>query len=498
MDVVVAIDCSTTASKAIAFSFDGSVRAVGRCPIQLDSPRVGWYEQDAREWWTATADALRQVTETLHELGDEPVALGITHQRESFVCLGADDAPTRPAILWLDARSGEQVRSIGTEEVHRLSGKPPSTTPSFYKLAWLAEHEPARLADAARISDVHAFLALHLAGRFVTSTASADSTGLVDTATGAWSARLLELASVREAQLPELVAPGSLIGGLDARASETTGLPEGLPVIAGAGDGQCGGLGAGVTETGEAYLSLGTSIVLGARADHPSASLAYRILSNPSGDGNTLEAFVASGAISVSWFRKAFPGLASSGEENAYELALDRSADRMRTLMFVPHLSGSSTPYWDERGRGAFVGIDDGHTEDEFYRAVLEGLAFEIRLLCVGLESAGSPIDEVTVMGGGTVSDGWMQIIADVLGRPLRIPTTPEATALGAAILAAAHVRFSGDASAAAEQMSHTARTVTPSPERARRYAELYSVYTEITPALSTFHRRAAALGGGR
>lgn len=495
MEVVIAVDSSTTASKAVAFSLDGAVRAIGRAPIELSSPGAGRYEQDPAEWWTATALALREVGDALRAQGDEPVALGITHQRESFACLDASGRAVRPAILWLDGRSGEQVRALGTPEVHELSGKPPSTTPSFYKLAWMAQHEPELLRGAVRVADVHAYLSLVTTGRFATSIVSADPTGLVDHRTGTWSERLLSLASVRVEQLPEIVPPGAPLGGLLPEAAEATGLPVGLPVIAGGGDGQCAGLGAGVTAPGRAYLSLGTSIVLGAHSEQPDPSGSYRILASPLGHGRTIEAFIASGAISVSWARRAFPVQVEDDGGDPFELSVDRAADRMRALMFVPHLSGSATPYWDERARGAFVGIDDGHTAAEFYRAVLEGLAFEIRLLCSGLETTGNPISSIAVMGGGTVSERWLQIIADILGRPLVLSRTPEATALGAAVLAAAAVRFDGDTTAAAARMTGSERTIEPDPSRTAHYSAIYALYTALAPALAPFHAEAAALG---
>lgn len=501
MEVVIAIDSSTTASKAVAFSLDGSVRAIGRAPIQMSSPHPSWREQDAAEWWATTARALRDVSTRLSELGDEPVAIGITHQRETFVLLDASGLPVRKAILWMDSRSGAQVRSLGSPEVHAISGKPPSTTPSFYKLAWLAEHEPALLRRAHRIADVHAALSLAMTDRFVTSSASADPTGLVDHRTGEWSDRLMELASVRRDQLPEIVQPGTVIGGLSGAAAEQTGLPSGLPVVAGGGDGQCAGLGSGVVGTGRAYLSLGTSIALGTHADEVDPSPSFRVMASPLGRGRTLDAFIASGSYSVAWFRRSFPMVAadiSAEESDPFELAIDRADGRMRGLMFVPHLSGAATPYWDDRLRGAFVGVSDDHTAAEFYRAVLEGLAYEIRMLCDGFERAGSPVETIAVTGGGTESHRWLRIIADVTGRPLTTARTTETTALGAGILAAAAVRFDGDIRSAADAMTAIERTILPDPARAEHATELFAIFGKIARALTPIHIEASAIDPDR
>ena len=485
MDVVIAIDASTTGTKAIAFTTDGDVRAIGRASVERSSPVPTWHEQDPLQWWSSTASALTSVMALLHSNGDTPVAVGITHQRESFVCLDRSFDPIRPAILWVDARAGSEVKRLGSAEVHRISGKPPSITPSMYKIAWLNEHEPETMAQTAYLSDVHGYLSRMLTGTFVTSSASADPMGMVDISTGEWSQTLLDLVGVTAEMLPGIVKPGTIIGSVTDDAAAATGLPVGLPIVAGGGDGQCAGLGVGVLSPRSAYLSLGSSIVLGSHSDNAEPSSAYRLLESPLGHGHTIEAYVASGALSVSWFTRTF----CADDEDADDVlseGLDRSVPGARGLFFLPYLSGASTPYWDEDARGAFIGADDGHTRDDFYRAVIEGLVYEIRLLAEGLHSAGSAIEEVHATGGGAASEHWLQIIADVLNLPVRSSTSPEATALGAAILAASAIGFAGkDLREASARMSHVHRTFTPQPDSVARYESLYRIYREVYPALA-------------
>src|SRR5690606_32659850 len=191
--VVIAVDCSTTGSKAVAFDADGVAVAEARRPYARRSPHPGWQEQDAAHWWNATADAIRDVVTSL---SSPPMALGITHQRETFVCLDERGEPLRPAILWLDTRAGEQIARLGSPEVHRLSGKPPSTTPSLYKLAWLAEHEPDVLTRTALVLDVHGYLVQKLTGEVATSWACADPMSLLDMATFTWSPQLVTAAGL--------------------------------------------------------------------------------------------------------------------------------------------------------------------------------------------------------------------------------------------------------------------------------------------------------------
>ena len=487
MDVVIGLDSSTTATKAVAFDSSGQEVAIGRCAINRRTIDGTWQEQNALDWWSSTQTALREVSSELAVRGFRARAIGITHQRESFVCLDEAFSPVRPAILWLDARAGDQVRRLGDSRTHHLSGKPPSTTPSFYKLAWLSENEPAALASTRYVTDVHGYLSKWLTGRFVTSVASADPMGLVDLARSDWSEELLERVNLGREMMPELVNAGTVIGGLTLTAAELTGLPAGLPVVAGAGDGQCGGLGSGISSGGTAYLSLGTSITVGVHSENlATPSLAYRVLGSPLGSGSTVEGYVASGALSVSWFRNTLldPAGDSIPEVEIAVASIERGA---RGLMFLPHLGGAGTPHWDDRSRGAFIGIDESHERFEFLRAVLEGLAFELSLVLEGIESSTGPVHEVVVMGGGVASQEWLQIIADVLNRPLFQSTTGEGAALGAALLAANAIGLvSGTINDAVEAMVHRREGCEPDPVGAAIYGTSRQRYVQIYPALRT------------
>jgi xylulokinase len=498
MRVIVAIDASTTASKAVAFDVEGRVVASARSPIETANPRPGWFEQDADAWWSSTADALRALTAQLDASGHEPVALGITHQRESFVCLGADGVPLRPAILWLDTRADREIAELGTNAVHALSGKPPSTTPALYKLAWLARNEPETLERAASVLDVHGFLSWKLTDERATSVASADPLGLVAMSAMEWSDQLVELAGLRAEQLARLVPPGGLVGTVTAHAQERTGLPQGLPVIAGAGDGQAGGLGVAVTASDRLYLSLGTSLTMGIHTEAYAFSKGFRTLGSPLGHGYTLEGLIAGGALSVNWFRERIARLPG---EPALDSALADGAASVpagcRGLMFLPYLPGVATPYWDGAARGAFVGLDDQHTRDDLYRAVLEGLAFESRLLIDRLEAASSTtITRVTAMGGGSQSELWLQIMADVLGRDVSVAESTEAASLGAAILAAHAVDFGGRMALEqrAERMTRTGARFAPRDTESRLYARLFETYAALYPALAPHFAAVAAV----
>ncbi|MCU1424138.1 MAG: carbohydrate kinase, family protein [Microbacteriaceae bacterium] len=491
MTSVLALDCSTTAAKAVAFDPDGRAIATARARLSRSSPQPGWGEQHAENWWKAASTALLEVTRQLGLLGLEPPqSISITHQRETFVCLDAHGVEVRPGILWLDTRAHKQIAEFGSPEVHAISGKPASTTPSIYKLLWLKENEPEAWARTAMVLDVGGYLISRLTGQYATSTASADPLSLVDMASFTWSPELLELTGLSEAQLPALCAPGSVVAGVSAVAAAATGLPEGLPVIAGAGDGQSGGLGAAVVAPGEAYLSLGTSLTLGVHSEAFRTSMAYRVLSSPIAGSYTLEGLVASGALSLAWFRQQVAQLEDtpSADASLGELAATIEPGA-RGLLFLPYLTSAETPYWDAAARGAFVGLGDYHGIGDMIRSVFEGLALEVRLLLEAIEAdTGQRIERLTSMGGLTQSETLMQIFADVLQRDILVAAETETVALGAGILAAYGVQLEGQTSIAAiaKRMTGVASSYSPQPEFADVYDRLFAVYTTLYPSLKT------------
>jgi xylulokinase len=257
---VIGMDCSTTATKAVVWDMEGNAVAEGRATFPLSSPEPGWGEQNAEDWWRSTRDALRQAAGGVdaNQIG----AIGITIQRETFVCLDEHNRPVRPAILWLDSRAGKQVAKYGSDKVHELTGKPPNPTPGFYKMLWLRENEPESLDRAHKVVDVHGFLVHRMTNQWKTSWATADPLGLVDLRSFDWSDELLGMVGLTREQMAEIHPPGEVLGELADEVAAEVGIPPGTPVVAGSGDGQSAGLGANITRPGRAYLNLGTAVVL--------------------------------------------------------------------------------------------------------------------------------------------------------------------------------------------------------------------------------------------
>lgn len=491
-DVVIGIDASTTAVKAIAFTRDGEELFQARESYPLSNPRPGHFEQDAEHWWTALLGALKQVTEGVGAA--RVAAISIAHQRETFTLIDHAGKPLIPAILWLDERARPQVAKLsaelGREAIRDWSGKPPDPTPALYAIAWLAEHQPQALSQAAALVDVHGFFVHRLTGRLVTSTASADPLGLLAVANGTWHPKLVAAAGLRPEQLPDLIAPGAVCGGLDESVAGLTGLKAGTPVVAGAGDGQAMGLGMGVHGEGKTYLSLGSGVVSGCYSGAVTTSDAFRTLVSPTGSGFMLETVLRSGMQLVDWIVRTTGSPSAAVLEKA---AVD-IANGSDGLLVMPYWAGVMSPYWDGAARGAIVGLSLDHQPAHLFRATLEGIAFEQAIATEAMEAqTGGKPTAMIAAGGGTNSALLMAIMASVLERPISVSPVNEAAALGAAMLAAYAIGWFASPEAAAEAMTAApTRHVDPVDDLVPFYRARKAIYRDLYQATRDIHTRLA------
>src|SRR3954468_13501564 len=390
MAYVIGIDSSTTATKAVVWDRDGRSVAEGRAEFALTLPRPGWHEQDPEDWWRSCAAAVRQALESVD--GSDIEALCVTHQRETFACVDEQGRPVRPAIVWMDVRATDQVAALGSDAIHRLTGKPPDTTPALYKLLWLREHEPETIERTRWVVDVHAFLVNRLTGAWRTTTACADPLGLIDMDRQDWSDDLLARVGLSRDRVPTLLSPGEVIGELSAAASEQLGLPAGLPVVGGAGDGQSAGLGANVTRPGSAYLNLGTAVVAGTVSERYAWDRAFRTLIGAVPGTYAMETLLQGGTYIVNWFLERIAMLDTRHiglglkDVDLLEAAAARVGPGADGLLLVPYWASAQTPYWDPAARGVLFGLAGHHGKEHMFRALMEGIAFEQRLALEGME----------------------------------------------------------------------------------------------------------------
>jgi len=336
------IDSGTQSTTVCVWSASGRRLARASAANAVRTPRPGWAEQDPRSWWASTRTAIRQVLQRVP--AGRIAAVGLAYQRETFTLLDARGRPVRPGILWLDVRCGDEVehlaRRIGRERYHRRTGKPLDVTSAPARLLWLRRHEPRCLSSADRWTDVGGYLAGRLTGRWATCAAGGDTCGLIGLTSRDWIDDYLALAGLKRTQLPEIVEPGEVLGGLSRSAARQTHLPEGLPVVAAGGDGQVFNVGMNAAGSYEISLTLGTSIVLGLSCPEAPISPLFRTLIGASG-GHLLESVLQAGTYLLRRFVRRFGGTEAGWDrriariplgEDVYAKLLAATADVSETL----------------------------------------------------------------------------------------------------------------------------------------------------------------------
>ncbi len=513
-DIVLAIDVGTQSTRALAFDANGTLLDKARevyTPAYA-SPEPGWAEQDPETYWACVGAACRALWARGGVSADRVAAVAMTFQRGTVVSLDADDRPLRPAILWLDQRRATRPPRVpaGWRAALTLAGAR-GVVARFQAEAeanWIAEHQPDVHARTARYLLLSGFVTLRMTGQARDSVACAvgyvpfDFKRLAWCRPSDWKWRAL---AVEPRTLPELVPPGRLLGAVCASAARHTGLPEGLPVISGGSDKACEVLGSGCLEPHQACIGFGTTATFNvdsARYVEP-VRLVPPYPSARDGHYN-VEYQVFRGFWMVTWFKEQFAHLE---HEQAHARGLEPEALLEELAADVPPgcLGLTLQPYWTPglrhpgpEGKGAIIGFGAAHRKPHLYRALLEGLAYEMRAGRERVEArTGTPVTELTLCGGGSRSDLVMQIAADVFGMPARRARCDEASGLGAAILGAVGAGLHRDLDTAVAAMTGVGRAFEPIPENVQRYDELYrAVYRPLYGRLQPLYRAMRRITG--
>jgi xylulokinase len=493
MALVLGIDVSTTATKAILIDPEGVVRGIGTAEYGVSMPLPLWSEQNPESWWTAARQAIPAALAAATATGDDVKAIGLTGQMHGAVLLDTHGAVLRPAILWNDQRTAaecDEIREvIGFDRLIAISGNDAITGLTAPKLLWVRRHEPAVWARLAHVLLPKDYLRLRLIGDYAMDKADGSGTLLFDLAARTWAPELLAGLGLDAAWFPPTFEGPEVTGSLTREAAAATGLRAGTPVVAGGGDQSANAVGVGVVDAGSVALSLGTSGVIFAASDGPARDARGRVhaFCHAAPARWHLMSVMLSAAGSLRWFRDALAPGEDFGALTASAADVEAAADG---LFFLPYLSGERSPHPDPLARGAFVGLAVRHDRRHLVRAVLEGVAFGLRDGLDLMREAGvTRPGEIRASGGGLASPVWRQILADVLDAELVTPSTTEGAAYGAAILATVGATWFRDVPEAVTSVVRTSSAAEPS-SAVGAYAEAHAGYRELYPALApSFHR---------
>jgi xylulokinase len=483
----------------------GRLLASALVEYALHSPKPGWAEQDPADWKRAAFEALAQLASKIDAA--EVKGLGLTGQMHGSVFLDAANQVLRPALLWCDQRTAAQCEAItskvGEARLIEMVSNPALTGFTAPKILWLRDNEPAVYGKVAKVLLPKDYVRFELTGEFATDVADASGTLLFDVKNRCWHRELMSLLDIPAGWMPKSYEGPEVTGVLTKDTAARTGLPAGIPVVAGGGDQAAGGVGCGIVRKGVLSASLGTSGVVFAFADTVSTDPKGRVHTfchAVPGKWHVMGVMLSAGG-SLQWFRNMLcrEEMARAAEtgRDAYEFITEAAAQApagSEGLLFLPYLTGERTPHKDPYARGAFIGLSLRHTKAYLARAVLEGVAFGMRDSLEIIREMGVAVAEVRASGGGARSGLWRQIMADACRAPMVTINVDEGPSYGAAILASVATGLYASVEEACEAIISEVGRVTVNEPDAAVYDRWFREYQAAYQALAPGFRRAAAL----
>jgi xylulokinase len=493
------MDVGTTGARCALIDLTGRIVASEYCEYGAIYLKPGWVEQDADEMIAVAMDVCKMTVANSAIRPEQIAAVGFSTQRSVTVPVYEDGRKVRLALSWQDSRTGAEVadmsKLIDPEEYYQISGMPMGTTWNVTKMLWMRKNEPelyrkthkfVQLQDAT----LHAFGA----DRFYTDMGDMAFYGVWDVGKLEWSERLCTLFDVPPDLFGEPTPCGVQVAEVTPRVAEKTGLAVGTPICVGGGDQNCGAVGMGSARNGIATATLGTGGLVMLSLDRRIPGFGGMMVTNHAVPGMwEMEALSNAAAGAYRWFRDvvgtAEKQAESANGRSAYDALNDLASAAQpgsRGLLFMPYLGSAATPRWNSNARAAFIGMAFTHGRAEMTRAIMEGVALEVRDMLEGWFKAGVEVAALRLGGGATKSALWNQIQADVYGRPVETLKTSETAVLGAAILAGVGAGIFKSVQEGVDQMVKVKDRVEPNLRNHAIYEEMYQAFVYAYEGLAS------------
>jgi len=480
MTLLLGIDLGTTGTRAAVYDEQGTCLGEGYLEYELITLSARLIEQDPLAWWQLTCQAIQRALAPVDRQAVR--ALAVSSQGISFVVVDEAGEPLGNAINWLDTRAVDECAMIlehcPAERLFAMTGKRAAPGYVLPKLLWLRSHRPELWRAARRVLTGHDYLVHRLCGEVVSDHSLAGGTLLYDLRSSDWCNELLDAFDIPPDMLPRLHWAGSCVGTLRPQVAAQLGLRPGTAVVVGGQDQKCAALGAGI-QHGTATLSLGTAAALTQLMERPQTDPALRVptFSFVQAGRWVLEGVISTGAGSLRWYRDLLGGEASYDQLIEEARPIAPGADG---VVFYPHLGGATSPHWQNNARATWHGMSLATTRAHLTRAVLEGVAFQVRENLAVTQQLAGPAQQMIVFGGGARSPLWREIIGDVANLPLAWASNVETASLGAAMLAGLGCGSFASPEEARRAMVKTSQSRPPEPDNVRAYEQKYGEYCRL------------------
>ena len=493
------IDVGTSGCKAAVCSEDGRVLGLAYEEYDYHCPQPGWAELDSLKTWKLIQ---RTIGQAAAGAKSDPVkAVCVSSLGESVVPVTADRQILGPAVLNFDVRGEEYLEDlrgrIDAEQLYRINGNTLGNQFSLTKLKWLKQYRPELYRQTEIFLPWSGFVAFMLGAQARADYSLANRTLLFDLERRDWSEALLDLAQLEREKLPGTVPSGAVIGTVAGGMAAELGLPAGIPIVSGGHDQCCNGVGCGVLAPGQAMYGMGTYLCLMpvfAQRPEPAVMLARGLNTEQhAAPGQYVSFLYNQGGAMFKWFRNTFAAAerspAKASGQDLYATLLAEMPAGISRIMVLPHFTATGPPDFITDSCGVVAGLKLATRRGEILKGLIEAMTFDIRGAFETLPGAGIPVTDFRAVGGGSKSDAWIQINADILGRPFVRPEVNEAGVLGAAILAGAGCGMFASLEAGVNEMVRLGRTFEPDPKKQALYNERFAKYQSLWPLMEDYLR---------
>lgn len=441
MAMILGIDVGTSGIKAMLLDTEKGVTAVHAKSYEVDIPRLGYAQQDPQMWWNSLLEVLDWLHIHFRDEYEKISAVGYSGQMHGLVLVGENGEPLCPAIIWLDQRAEKQMEEIYSTyteaEMGRLLCNRVSSGFAFPSLLWIKENEPEIFSKVKKILSPKDYLRFKMTGNIGGEVTDASATGMFSTAKRDWAWELLERFDLPKEIFPPVAESSDIAGAISRDCAKRTGLPQGIPVVYGAGDQQAQSIGNGVIRPGRVISNIGTGGQISAFFSKPvyDRKLRTNTFCHAIKGAYTIYGATLCSGMSMNWIKNKILGIEDYGTIN--ELA-GAAGPGSEGLLYLPYLSGERTPHMNPGAKGVFFGMTLAHGPGHFLRSVMEGVTYSLKDCMEILEELGAEASSVIASGGGASSRLWLQIQADIFEKPVYVSKVKEQACLGACILAGA------------------------------------------------------------
>jgi len=492
-EYLLGVDIGTSGSKGVIISSDGKIKADSYVEHELSIPQPGWAEHDAdKVWWNDFKLLLESLTRQSKIEASQILAVGVSALCPDLLLIDKKGSPLRPAILYgIDSRAYKEIEYInqlfGKEYIFNTTGNTLSAQSLLPKLLWVKENEPDILQRSWKFLTASSYILYKLTGNIFMDYLSASVGGLTRLQDSSWVTDMFETLNISLDILPGLDWATEIGGGINRNGAAETGLNEGVPVIIGTCDVAAEAISAGVFEPGETILVYGSTISYLQCLNKP--------LLNPSlfsGIYCLPDCYFRGGATATAgsitkWFRDNFAQLEKKKQKESGVNAYKQLSDQLKELsldptglLVLPFFTGARSPLNDENAKGIIAGLTLSHNKNHIYKALLEGVGYEIRHNLEVLKEDGFPPSKIISVGGGTKSRIWTQIVSDITGVEQYCVKQQTGAPLGAAFLAGLGSGIFSDVSTIRKDWIDIGDKVQPNPVIHEAYQKYYKLYREM------------------